>query len=79
VGVPTREALEAGPRFELRAVQGDMLVRAQARRRGTVAHRVKEGGGDVPLQQPVAILREVVGDQIGSSSPNPTNPRNRRR
>ena len=55
-GVPASEALQAGPGFQLRPVHREMLVREQTGRPGVGLDRIKEGGRDIPRQQPVTIL-----------------------
>jgi hypothetical protein len=71
------EALQTRPGFQQGPVNREMLVGQQVRAPRLIDHGIEERRGDVAGQQPVEFLLKVVGDQIASSIPNPTNQRNR--
>ena len=50
------KAFQAGPCFQLRPIHGEVFVREQPGRPGVGLDRIKERGGDIARQQPVAIL-----------------------
>ena len=52
------EALHAGPRFNERAVDAEVVVREQPADLGLAQHRLEELRGDLALQEPVAVLGE---------------------
>jgi hypothetical protein len=57
-GVRALKTLQTRPRLEHGPIDGEGLVRHQARLARLMDHRVEERAGDIRLQQPVAILAE---------------------
>ena len=52
------EALHASEGLDQRAIDREVLVREQRPDRGLAQHRLEQPRGDVPVEQPVAVLRE---------------------
>jgi len=68
------EALVTGPPLEQRAVDGEVLVRQQLPRAGHLEHLLREGLGDVALEQPVAVLgkrRRIPDGLVGREADEP--------
>ena len=71
------ETLEARPRFQQRPVDREVLVREQAGRRAPAPTTASKNAAAMsPSSSRSRFLLKVVGDQIGSSIPSPTNQRN---
>jgi len=77
-GITAFETFQARPRFQLRPVDGEVLVRQQLRRRRVLHHRIEKRGRNVAARNRSRFLLNIVGTQTGSSIPKPTNQRNSR-
>jgi hypothetical protein len=70
-GVRALEALQAGPRFDQRAVHREVLLRKQSPVAGLGHHMLEEGAGDVAVQQRCRSLVNTVASLTGSSALSP--------
>src|SRR5579864_1206951 len=50
------KALHAGPRFDQRPIDGEMLAGEQFSHLRQIEHTRKELGGDIPVEQPIPVL-----------------------